>query len=137
MHALDRLGGDSPCDMNLLLGILHFKPEASDNTSNSTPQFSTSKIFADTRPLPVQEGNLRKIGASTSVLVGRLLTRDGIGIDPSLGQELVGIVAPEVRAAVDSVRTEHQTGSRWDRLAGYRCVADRLTDGHGHGGIQP
>ena len=136
MHALDRFRRDSSSNVNLLLRILHFKPEPSHDTGNGTTQFGTSKVLANTRPLAMQEGNLSVVGARTSRLVGGLLARGGIRVDPAFGQELVAILAPEIRAAVDGVRAQHQTGAGWHGLAGYCRVADGLADGHGHGGIQ-
>lgn len=137
MHPLHRLRSHSPGNVNLLLGILHFKPEPAHNASDGTAQFRTREILANTRPLAVQEGDLREVRARASVLVGSLLARDGVRIDPALWQEVVAGFAPEIRAAVDGVRAKHQTGPGGNGLASYCRVADGLANGHGHGGIQP
>ena len=84
----------------------------------------------------MQEGNLGKVRARAAVLVRRLLARRGIRINPSLRQELVATVAPELRAAVDCVRAEEQSSAGGHRLPGHRGVPDGFPDGHRHGGIE-
>lgn len=122
--------------MNLLLRILHFKPEPANDTSHGAPQLSPRKVLPDTRPLAMQEGNLRKVGRCAPGLIGGLLAGGRIRIDPPLREELVACVAPELGAAVDGVRADEQTGTTGDWLAGDGGVADGLAEGHGDGGIQ-
>lgn len=84
----------------------------------------------------MQEGNLGKVRACTPVLVRRLLARRRIRIDPSLRQEIVATLAPELRAAVDCVRAQEEPGPRGHGLPGHNGVTDGFTDGHRHRGIE-
>lgn len=84
----------------------------------------------------MQEGDLGKVGACATVLVRRLLARRRIRIDPSLRQEIVAILAPEFRAAVDCIRAQEEPGPRRHGLAGHNGVSDGFTYGHRHRGIQ-
>ena len=89
MHALDRLRRDSTGNVNLLLRILHLKPEPSNNTGHSTAQFSPGKVLANARTLSMQEGNLGKVRARTTILIRRLLPSSRISIDPAFREEVI------------------------------------------------
>lgn len=120
--------------MNLLLRILHLKLEPPDNTSNSTAQFGSSKIFSDTGPLAMQESDLRIVCRGTTIVVDDLLAVPVV-IDPALWQELLPIVAPEFRAAVDGVRTDEDASAFGDMLACYGGIADGFANRDGYSGI--
>lgn len=121
--------------MNLLLRILHLKRKPPNNTRNRTPQLRPRKVLPDTRPLPMQERDLREIRRRPAVIV-----RHGvpvlIRVDPALRHELLAVLAPEDGRAVDCVRADDEPRALGDGFPGDGCVADGFAYCDGHGWVQ-
>lgn len=136
MHPLHRLRSHSPSNMNLLLRILHAKPEPSNNTRHSTPQLRPRKVLPNTTPLPMQERNLREIRPCPTMLIRRLLPRHRIRIDPSFRQEILTRRTPELRTAVYSIRAEDEPRALGNGFVRDDGVADGFADCHRDGWVQ-
>lgn len=127
MHSLHGLRRDSATNINHLLGILHLKLKPSHNPSHRTSQLGPRKVLPNTRSLSVQKGDLRKVGRCASVVIDRGLT-GLVGVDPSLGDEILARLAPEFWAAVDGVWAEDNFSAFRDMFSCYSGVADGFTD---------
>lgn len=135
MHPFDRLRRDRPCNTNLLFRILHLKFEPPNHPRNGATQLRPRKVLPDTRPLPMQKGDLREICGRSSVVVDRGLTVL-VCIDPTFGDKFIAIVSPEFRAAVDRIRTQDDPRALGNVLACNSRVANRFANRGGDGWIQ-
>lgn len=80
--------------MDLLIRILHLEGKPTDHTGNRTPEFCPRKILANTRALPMQEGNLCEICRRTAIVIRYLITIL-IRVNPPLRVELFPILSPK------------------------------------------
>lgn len=135
IHPLNGLRRNRPRNMNLLLGILHLKRKPAHHTRHGTPQLRPRKVLPNTRPLPMQERNLRKVRRRTPIIIRNLVPRF-VRINPSLGEKILTMLAPEDRGAVDRVGAQDQAGSPGDVFACDRRVADGFADCNGHGWVK-
>jgi hypothetical protein len=136
MHPPDRLGRHRASNPNLLVRILHLELKPAHHARNRAPQLGPRKILPYTRALAVQEGNLREVRRRPAVPIARLVALL-VCVDPALRDVLVARVAPEVRAAIDGVRADHDARAAGHARPGHGGVADGFANGHGHGRVQP
>lgn len=83
----------------------------------------------------MQESDLRKVCRRTTIVVDDRLAVL-VGINPAFWHELLPIVPPEFRTAVDGVRTDDDASAFGNVLASYGGIADGFADRDGDGGIQ-
>lgn len=83
----------------------------------------------------MQECDLSKVGrrASSMVYSGAASL---VCVNPALRQEFITTASPELRAAIDCVRTENNSSSLRNMLSSDSRVADRFTDCCRNGWVQ-
>lgn len=134
MHPICRLRSNDPSWVDLLLGIRHLPPHRSRQRRQQALELGLCKTLPNTASGTMEEGHVGEIAARTSRVSCSWL-------QPALGHELVGIRAPEIRAAVDSPWYEHDTRPGGDVLVHAFYADGRVADcgacTEGHGRIEP